>query len=229
MASEEGAAAVCIYEWWLRWKSPMRTRRQRLEMEESDGCLAAVVACKVTINGRQNTTSMRSSSSPPLTRASKGAAVGDDDLSRIKAVDVTVPGGVALTDGSLPSGCEDRGYGGGGGGDRACYKCGKEAHMAKDCSQGSDNGAGGVQRTMASPNTASTAAASTAGSPPPLYSGQRTSTLRRLRRQRCYSCPPLPCPTHVPACSGSRPSCFAGRPLRPASVVTCSGRPTASR
>nr|BAD17043.1 hypothetical protein [Oryza sativa Japonica Group] len=36
-------------------------------------------------------------------------AVGDDDLSRIKAVHITVPGSVALTGGSLPSGCGDRG------------------------------------------------------------------------------------------------------------------------
>ncbi|BAD68063.1 hypothetical protein [Oryza sativa Japonica Group] len=75
---EEGAATVRSCEWRLRWISPMWTRRQRLKMEESG-----------VVQHRQV------------------AVVGDDDLSYIKVVDVTVLGGVALTGVSLPSGCRD--------------------------------------------------------------------------------------------------------------------------
>lgn len=54
------------------------------------------------------------------------------------------------SDGSLPSGCEDRGYGGGGGGDRACYKCGKEAHMARGAPR-RDNALGGYNDDASQP------------------------------------------------------------------------------
>nr|CAC39043.1 putative protein [Oryza sativa] len=116
---------------WQRW--------QLAKLRSTAGKTQRRCVVHPVVQHRQATASSRAALIPPvapLTRASKGAAVGDDDLSRIKAVDVTVPSGVVLTNGSLPSGCEDCGYGGGGGDDRACYKCGKEGHMAKDCSQG---------------------------------------------------------------------------------------------
>ena len=60
-------------------------------------------------HGRRRAKSQRRCVVHPVVQHRQVTAVGDDDLSRIKAVHITMPGGVALTGGSLPSGCGDRG------------------------------------------------------------------------------------------------------------------------